>query len=168
MDQVTESIADLYREHGPALLRYLRRLAGPRRAEDLLQDTFLQALASARRRPAIRSPRAWLFGIARHVAYSAIRREGQRADERATAEALPRQETRDPRLDAMREAIDRLPRESREALWLRLNDELSYEEIAEALAVPVGTVRSRLHYAVRRLRTMLITETDEVSHGQAD
>lgn len=57
----------------------------------------------------------------------------------------------------MREAIAQLAPELRETLELRLTDELSYEEIASVLGVPVGTVRSRLHNAVRRLRTVLTT-----------
>ena len=64
-------------------------------------------------------------------------------------------ETADPRLDVMREGIERLHAASRQVLELRLQRELSYEEIATTLRVPVGTVRSRLHHAVRQLREHL-------------
>jgi RNA polymerase sigma-70 factor (ECF subfamily) len=64
-------------------------------------------------------------------------------------------EPEDPRLYAMRDAIAGLPALQREALLLKLRHELSYEEIAEVLAVPVGTVRSRLHHAVLRLKEAL-------------
>jgi RNA polymerase sigma-70 factor (ECF subfamily) len=59
----------------------------------------------------------------------------------------------DPRLDGMRAAIARLPETHREVLEMRLADELSYAQIAEAMDLPIGTVRSRIHHAVLRLRT---------------
>ncbi len=58
----------------------------------------------------------------------------------------------DARIVAMREAIARLPDSQREVLELRLGRKMSYAEIAEALALPIGTVRSRLHNAVAALR----------------
>jgi RNA polymerase sigma-70 factor (ECF subfamily) len=64
-------------------------------------------------------------------------------------------ETADPRLEVMREGIARLNAASRQVLELRLQRELSYEEMAATLGVPVGTVRSRLHHAVRQLREHL-------------
>lgn len=61
----------------------------------------------------------------------------------------------DPRLEPMREAITKLPPTHAEVLLLRLQQELSYEEIAQILDVPIGTVRSRLHHAVQQLREAL-------------
>jgi RNA polymerase sigma-70 factor (ECF subfamily) len=61
----------------------------------------------------------------------------------------------DERIAEMREAIVKLPEEMRETLELRLADELSYEEIAAVLEIPIGTVRSRLHNAVKKLREEL-------------
>ena len=61
----------------------------------------------------------------------------------------------DARLEQMRSAIAALPPLHREPLLLKLQQELSYDEIAEVLGVPVGTVRSRLHYAVAALKQAL-------------
>jgi RNA polymerase sigma-70 factor (ECF subfamily) len=61
----------------------------------------------------------------------------------------------DPRLEVMRESIAKLNPALREVLELRLQVELSYDEIAAVLAIPVGTVRSRLHHAVKQLRSAL-------------
>jgi RNA polymerase sigma factor (sigma-70 family) len=150
-------LASLYREHGPALLAYLRRAFGAYLCpEDLLQDTLLQAAREPAGLARAASPRAWLFGIARHVGLRAARR-------RKAAVALPtdvpvRTADEDPRLEPMRAALECLPPHLRETLELRLRAELTYAEIATVLEIPVGTVRSRLHEAVQRLRRELLNE----------
>ena len=95
-------------------------------------------------------PRAWLFGIARNILARHYRRQPESAIEFPTESTAE-----DARLPAMREAITALAPELRETLELRIEQELSYEEIAGVLDIPIGTVRSRLHNAVRRLRTTL-------------
>ncbi len=154
MDTQLDQLERLYREMGPALLGYFRRqpaLAGT--AEDLLQDTFVRALKRIDRLQASVSQRAYLFGIARHVCIDALRR--LRAVEELPAETPAMTLTTDERLEPMRQAISELPEMQREALLLKLQQELSYVEIAEVLAIPVGTVRSRLHHAVLHLRQTL-------------
>jgi RNA polymerase sigma-70 factor (ECF subfamily) len=154
MDNELEQLERLYREMGPALLGYFRRqpaLAGA--AEDLLQDTFVRALKRIDRLQASVSQRAYLFGIARHVCIDALRR--LRVVEELPAETPAMTLTTDERLEPMRLAISELPEMQREALLLKLQQELSYVEIAEVLAIPVGTVRSRLHHAVLHLRQTL-------------
>jgi RNA polymerase sigma-70 factor (ECF subfamily) len=144
----------LYRDVGPDLLSYLRRAAGDlHTAEDLLHETFLQAARRMERLSQAVSVRAWLYAIARNVAATAYRRK--RATERLPAELADAGGAEDPRLERMREAVADLPETLRETLELRLRDELSYEEIAEVLQIPVGTVRSRLHHALQRLRAAL-------------
>jgi RNA polymerase sigma-70 factor (ECF subfamily) len=149
-----DSLEQLYREAAPALLAYFRHqpaLAGA--AEDLLQDTFVRALKHRDRLEAAVSRRAYLFGMARHVGLDALRKAapvGTPAELQIAPVA-----GEDGRLESMRAAIAELPPPHREALLLRLQQELSYEEIAEVLDIPVGTVRSRLHHAVLRLRQAL-------------
>ncbi|MFY9925422.1 MAG: sigma-70 family RNA polymerase sigma factor, partial [Opitutaceae bacterium] len=70
-------------------------------------------------------------------------------------EAPAMTEKSDERLELMRQAISRLPETQREPLLLKLQQELSYAEIADVLDIPVGTVRSRLHHAVLFLRQTL-------------
>jgi RNA polymerase sigma-70 factor (ECF subfamily) len=155
MRSETCDVASLYQRHGLEVLQYLARRCAVEAAEDLLQETFLQAVRSADRLPGVTLPRAWLFGIARHV----LARHYQRpADFAPLPEIEPRAvdaAPEDQRLPAVREAINQLAPELRETLELRLNDELSYEEIAGVLGIPIGTVRSRLHHAVLRLRSAL-------------
>ena len=152
MNEGMEQLEQLYRETGPALLAFFRHqpaLAGA--AEDLLQDTFVRALQHRERLDGAVSRRAYLFGIARHVGLDALRRRKLLQGEAGHGEE-PRE---DARLESMRAAITELPGPQRETLMLKLQHELSYEEIAEVLAIPVGTVRSRLHHAVLQLRQIM-------------
>ena len=145
-------IGSLYQQHGAEILNYLSRRCPVDAARDLLQETFLQVARQAERLEAVTLPRAWLFGIARNMLARHYRQRPEDAIE-ILPEAAASAE--DPRLPAMREAIAALAPELRETLELRIEQELSYEEIAGVLDVPIGTVRSRLHNAVRRLRVAL-------------
>jgi len=155
MDELVTQVEGLYRRHGRAIEGYLRRLVGPcDGAEDLLQETFVQAIRSGEALLRATSPKAWLFGVARNVGMNARRRRKAFAPLPEDVASQAGTED-DPRLDRMRHAIAALGQAQREAIELRLQDELSYEEIAAVTSVPVGTVRSRLHHAVRRLRQTL-------------
>jgi RNA polymerase sigma-70 factor, ECF subfamily len=149
-----EWMEGLYTESGPQLLAYLaQRTADAATAEDLLQETFAVALRHPERVRAASSARAYLFGIARNLAATASR--SNRPGEPLPPDLAQVDAPADPRLEWLREGITRLKPEFREVLELRLQQELSYEEIAEALGVPLGTVRSRLHHAVNHLRRIL-------------
>ena len=159
MDDAVTQLEALYRDLSPALLAYFRRqraLAGT--AEDLLQDTFVRAIRGFARLRASVSPRAYLFGIARHVSLDALRARPPTAELLADP-AAPAVAPEDARLEPMRAAIAALPAPQRETLLLKVQHELSYEEIAEVLGIPVGTVRSRLHHAVAHLRITLTSGT---------
>ena len=149
-----KQLETLYREAGPALLAYFqRRPALNAVAEDLLQDTFVRAFKQLERLKTSASPRAYLFGIARHVGFDALRKNHR--DEEFDEQAIITEERSNPRLELMRRAIAALPSAQREALELKLQHELTYEEIAGVLDIPIGTVRSRLHHAMLALREEL-------------
>jgi RNA polymerase sigma-70 factor (ECF subfamily) len=154
MDETGQWLGALYQETGPELLRYLVAQAGDvHAAEDLLQETFAAALRNPDRLRAAGSQRGYLFGIARNLAITSFRR--RRENEPLSPDLAGEDAPPDPKLEQMQDAISRLKPEFREPLQLRLQSELSYEEIAETLDIPVGTVRSRLHHAVRELRRMM-------------
>ena len=105
------------------------------------------------------SPRGYLFGIARHVSADAWRRARPPGEGDAFLASVAAPQP-DARLAAAREIIADLPSLQREILDLRFEHDLSYAEIAEALGIPVGTVRSRLHNALELLRERLEQELD--------
>lgn len=143
-------------------------------AEDLVQDTMVKALRFADRFSPGTNLKAWLFTIL-HNTWRNTRRGASRnpvaadselvdlADERvagggpgATPETLLLRSTLGAELRA---SLERLPEAFREAVWLRDVEEFSYAEIAEMLAVPVGTVMSRISRGRRLLFTDLTTRT---------
>ncbi len=165
-DAAVGRLEALYRELGPSLWAYLRRRSpDAQAADDLLQETFLQAARRAERLREATSARAWLFAIARNLAATARRR--RRETRSLTAEPPAAEAAEDPRLEAVRAALAELPGTLKEALELRLHSQLSYAEIAEVLAIPIGTVRSRLHSALRRLREVLVSAEERRSRRAA-
>jgi RNA polymerase sigma-70 factor, ECF subfamily len=142
-------VEQLYRESRDALTSYFRRRHGSiQTAEDLLQETFLRLMRQVDSCLTASSPRGYLFGIARHVSADAWRRIKPEIEIPAPAEP-------DVRLAVARETIADMPALQREILDLRFQYDLSYAEIATALDIPVGTVRSRLHNALGMLRERL-------------
>jgi RNA polymerase sigma factor (sigma-70 family) len=158
--------AAVFDRHYDAVHRYLARRVGSDLADDLAAETFTTAF-DVRRRYDTAHPdaRPWLFGIATNLLRHHHRGEARRL--RAYAR-LDRPDDADDafgaieaRLDAARagptiaEALMRLSVGERDVLLLFAWADLRYEEIAVALRIPVGTVRSRLHRARRRVRELL-------------
>jgi RNA polymerase sigma factor (sigma-70 family) len=144
------------RWHEP-LWRYLRRVANADdTASDLAQDTWLRVLRgiAGLREPARLRP--WLFGIARRVAMDRLRFEYvRRGAEEIELDELPGNDPApEPEVDAatLDTALAAVPFAEREMLTLFYLRELSLAEIAALLALPLGTVKSRLHRARQELR----------------
>jgi RNA polymerase sigma-70 factor (ECF subfamily) len=136
-------------------------------AEDLTQDAFLRAFRGF---AGFRGgdPRAWLFAIVRssHLTWARSRGAGLAAVpddfEQTPAEADTPEEAlvRQGEVETVRSAIEALPEPFRETLVLRELEELSYREIAEVTAAPIGTVMSRLARARKMLLAALGAEAD--------
>ncbi len=160
------AFAALFDRHYDFVHRYLGRRVGLDIADDLASETFTTAFrVRARYDLAHDDARPWLLGIAtnlvRHHRRAEVRR--LRAYERLEVE---RAEGIDEalvaaRVDAAAErpriawALARIPDGDRDALLLLAWADLTYAEIAIALDIPIGTVRSRIHRASRRLRELL-------------
>ena len=143
----------------PRLRRYARALTGDAaRADDLVQDTLERALSRWTLWRAGSNLRAWLFAIMHNLFVNQIK-SGQRI-EYYGGDAPPEPEARPTQSDALEvrdlaAALQRLPVEQREVMLLVGLEELSYEEAAKALGIPVGTVMSRLSRGRERLRALL-------------
>jgi RNA polymerase sigma-70 factor (ECF subfamily) len=150
----------------PRLRRYARVLSGDLdRADDLVQDTLVRAWEKRRLWQAGSDLRAWLFTIMHNVhinQYKTRRRE--RAENSLDADdgpvagwEIPIRATQSDRVELAEVFLlfGRLPVEQREVLILAAVEELPYEEIAAVLAIPIGTVMSRLSRAREKLRRMV-------------
>jgi RNA polymerase sigma factor (sigma-70 family) len=150
------------RWHAP-LWGFVRRLTGDdEAAREILQDVWIRVIRGI---PHLRDGsklRAWLFGIARRTLMDRLRAQYARArtetldieiDEIATEPAVDEMDD----VEALERALKQLPVLEREAITLFYLQELSLNEIADALTIPVGTVKSRL-FRGRRLLRQRITE----------
>jgi RNA polymerase sigma-70 factor (ECF subfamily) len=143
------------------LRRYITRLAGDDLADDILQETSLQIF---RKLPFLREPavfRPWTFRIASRIAFSHLKRarRWQPLDD-APAEQLTtlHPSLGEPPDEAFLTMLDRVSPASRAVLLLRYQHDLSLEESAAILEIPVGTAKSRLNYGVTTLRKHLTAE----------
>ena len=155
---------DLVTRHRDVVFRVASRIVGPERAEDVSQDAFLRAFHSLHKFRRDSSFRTWLLQIANNAALSEL----ARAERRRTADAQP-DDPVDP--DSSRQPVSALEsRERRQRLELKLGlmrleyrsllvlrdlEGLSYTEIAEILAMPLGSVKGRLHRAREELIDLL-------------
>jgi RNA polymerase sigma factor (sigma-70 family) len=161
-----ERFAVLFDRHAPHIHRYLARRAGREVADDLVAETFLAAFAKRARYDLSRpDARPWLYGIATNLVGQHRRDEARqyRISQAATAEPeVPGHAERvaaDVTARAMRPLLDAalaaLPTGDRDVLLLIAWEQLTYQEVSQALAIPVGTVRSRLHRARTKVRQVL-------------
>lgn len=171
----------VYARHATSVYRYAAQRLGDHAAEDVMSETFLVAFD---RRSAydvtVTNARPWLLGIAtrlmhKHARLEATAWKGLSAD--LAAQITPDFiEQAGARIDAERltrrltKALRRLPEVDRDTLLLYAWGDLDYASIADAMHVPIGTVRSRLNRARRKLRraAALTSIEQETDHGRAD
>jgi RNA polymerase sigma factor (sigma-70 family) len=154
-----EAIVSRYRS---PLLRYCSALLGRERAEDVVQQAFVNAHDAMRRDDRPLRLRPWLYRIAHNLAHNALRdgalhsralRDEPLGDEGLAADQPELELERRARLRAVLASVQELPARQRDALVLRELEGRSYEEIASALGVGGGAVRQLLNRARTTLRT---------------
>jgi RNA polymerase sigma-70 factor (ECF subfamily) len=170
---VTASLDDpatfgvIFDRHGATLFRFLARRVDPAEADGLLGEVF--RIAFERRTsfdPTRESARPWLYGIAanvlakhRRAEFRRLRAMGRMAANLASTLDVAEQAVGDVEARArwarVADALAELPESERQALLLFCWEEMSYDEIATLLGVPVGTVRSRIHRSRARLRELM-------------
>lgn len=176
----------LYERHQAALYRFVRRLLGsacPQQVDEVFQDTWLRMIqARASWSPQGASFRTWLFTLAHHRAIDCLRRSGRDLSlgddedgvpmlEKLGAEALPavdeaadRQFWRDAGRRLL-DCLDALPVAQRAAFLLHHEDGLSVAELAQALDLGFETAKSRLRYALAKLRGCMGAFLDPLGGG---
>lgn len=156
----------IFDRHATVLHRYLVRRLGPDEADGVVGEIFRIAFEKRATYDLDRpTARPWLYGIATNLVAKHRRGEARRihAMARLAVQRLPPLDLADRVSDVVdaseqwlrvADAVTALPEPERDALVLHVWESLSYEEVADALGVPVGTVRSRLHRARGRLREL--------------
>ncbi len=166
-----EALSELYGRFQRPLFSYLFHLLGQKElAEDVLQEVIVivwqKAHTFQRSAPAAR----WIFGIAHHQAFKALRRDASVTFIELEAALDLSDETLDPEADLLRQATHEevaralacLTPEHREVLELAFFQDFACKEIAAIVGIPLGTVKSRLNYARRALKQALLRNGWEV------
>jgi RNA polymerase sigma-70 factor, ECF subfamily len=163
--QDRDAFAALFEYFAPRVKTMMMRSGIPdQRAEDLAQDTMLMVWHKAHLfDPAGGGPSAWIYTIARNLRFDALRREqrAQRAEDQAIQEPDVGPSLPDAQLasseaeDKVRVCLANLSAEQLEVVRLSFFEDRPHPEMAQALGIPLGTVKSRLRLAMKRLRTLL-------------
>lgn len=174
-----QSLRQLMERYRGPLHGYLCRMLGSSDdAEDLFQDTWMRVMRHAGKFDGKRAFRPWVYAIATNLARNAFRSRGyretvplDRPDPDGDGSALVTQlagragapgeaAEREESAQVVRAAVDDLPEKGRAAVVLFYYQGLSYDEIADALEIPVGTVKSRIHNAMARLAQALAPQQE--------
>ena len=144
--------------------RYLHNLVGDA-AEDVQQEVWLAVYRGISSLTNPRAFRTWLFQTTRHRAIDYLRRQKRHREllsevsSDATEVSEPAEDSSTLDLSNFDALLAELPTPQREALLLRYRDDLSYNDIALVVGCSVGTIRSRLHHAKRRMQELMATHT---------
>ena len=166
------AFGELFDRHAPAIHRFITRRADAGVADDVVAETFLRAFERRARFDTEREDALpWLFGIAvnvlrrhRRADLRLVPEDADRADDHDALAAAGRRIDAERRLRTVIAAVRRLPPKSREVLLLHAWAGLSDQDVAIALGVPVGTVKSRLH----RARAALAALPDPATTSNGD
>ena len=172
-----EAFAEIVERYKNRVHWLVIRTAGEAHAEDLTQEVFLRAYQAIEAFRGESSFRTWLYRIARNLCITHLRKMGTRGEhvsldldgEEAVHHLLPASasnlEDEIDRRDlsqAVRTLISRLPENYRTVLTLFYLEQVRYEEIAEIMSIPLGTVKTYIHRARLRLRDMILAEPEMV------
>ena len=159
LEERFEEMVNLYADKIYSLCYYMTE--DPEAARDLTQETFLRAWKGLKKFRGESSVYTWLYKIALNRCRTYLKKRAR--EKRVSLEELAEagwEPSVDPPHDppealSLRAALRELPPEQREVLLLYYWEEMTYEEISQALGVPMGTVKSRLNRAKRALRRLL-------------
>ena len=165
------ALGQIFERHHGRIYRFCLRMVGNGpAAEDLVQEIFLRMNRYCRRLRSDSNFQAWMYRLARNVCNDHLRKSQR---ESGDLEAIPEPVSADPgaaelmqrdeEVNLLHRALDRLPEKKREVLILSRFERHKYEEIARLLDCSVGTVKVRVHRAVRHLREIYGQLSSEAS-----
>ncbi|GJM11293.1 MAG: RNA polymerase sigma factor [Lysobacteraceae bacterium] len=159
----------LYRRHRAGMWRYLLNMTGPEMCADVFQDTWSRLIAGRDRFKRDQGRFApWAYRLAHNVAIDALRKASLRvvdelSGDESGADPQPQELIEDSdRVEAFRRCFEQLPRDQKEAWVLREDQGLDLSTIGFVCGTKRETIKSRLRYAIAKLKTCL-----EAAHGQA-
>jgi len=171
-----DAFTQLFERHWHALFRFCQSRAGSA-GEDIAAETFRVAFDRRRRYDArYGDARPWLFGIATNLLrdhFRSARRDEQKLTRSAALDSPAHSGDELNELERqllgpqLADALQGLPAADRDALLLLAWADLDYEQISQALGVPIGTVRSRIHRARQRVRDHLETSEYDAARNEA-
>jgi RNA polymerase sigma-70 factor (ECF subfamily) len=156
----TDAFSELFSRYKQPLFGFFRRrVPDPTHAEELTQETFLAILRASSRYEPTALFRTYLYAIAFKILRTHRRKSAFRAMFHSTDSTEPSSPTTIDTDFSVRDALTKLDSHDREILLLREFEQLTYLEIAELLALPINTVRSRLFRARTALHDLLTTKS---------
>ena len=162
-----DALALLYKRYAPLVFHLALQSLGAAVAEEIVQDVFFSVWRKAESFDPGRGPfRPWLLQVAHFRVLNELRVRSRRP--KLDPDSSPLEELADEtegpveeawgayRRQAVRDALEKLPRSQRQALSLAFFEELSHDQVAEALNIPLGTAKTRIRSGVRKLRRILL------------
>ncbi|MAE60771.1 MAG: hypothetical protein CMJ49_05370 [Planctomycetaceae bacterium] len=147
-----EAFAALYDRYAAKLYRAaVAMLGSPQDAEDVVQEVFVSMVRSHNRLIAVRNLNAYLFTALRHAAHRRMMERSRLSLTDVDPPAIPVAETD----DRLAQALNQLPTEQREVIALKIDGDLTFAQIGDALDISPNTAASRYRYALQKLRRHL-------------
>jgi RNA polymerase sigma-70 factor (ECF subfamily) len=171
--------AHLVRRYEPPLMRYVRRLLGPGAdsAEDVLQEAFIKAFINLNDYDRSRPFSPWIYRIAHNEAMNFLRKrriqppviggeDGRLILERLRDGTLLNENTGPDRINKIATALNGLDQAYRDVLVLRFLEEKGYDDIADILRLPPGTVATRIRRGLARLKVLLQSASVDIGNDR--
>jgi len=154
----SRQLEDSVRQHYSDVFRFCSRFVGADTAEDMVQETFVTAHRRMKEFAGRSSMKTWLFSIAlNHCRNDKRKKKPLPLEDWHTTQTVDGSNSL-IEAEAIRTALAQLTSEHREVVILHESQGLNYEECAQVLGIPSGTVKSRLYYAFKKLRELLDTD----------